>query len=91
MQANVMIERSMMFISELLSTQFSLSLSLSLSAGMNSIIVYVCHEVLEHYFPFSWVGQRDSHLSFLSANLVGTCTWMLIAYYWYLIGFFVKI
>ena len=65
--------------------------SLSLSTGMNSIIVYVGHEVFEDYFPFSWVGHRDSHLSFLSSNLIGTCMWMIIAYYWYLIGFFVKI
>jgi heparan-alpha-glucosaminide N-acetyltransferase len=62
-----------------------------LFAGMNSIIVYVGHEMFEDYFPFSWVGHRDTCLSFLSSNLVGTCMWMLIAYYWYLIGFFVKI
>jgi hypothetical protein len=47
--------------------------------------------MFEDYFPFSWVGHRDTCLSFLSSNLVGTCMWMLIAYYWYLIGFFLKI
>ncbi|XP_064387254.1 heparan-alpha-glucosaminide N-acetyltransferase-like isoform X2 [Halichondria panicea] len=59
--------------------------------GMNSILVYVSHEVFQDYFPFSWPHQTDTHLIFLSANLVGTGLWMLIAYYCYYIEFFVKI
>ncbi|XP_064388677.1 uncharacterized protein LOC135336731 isoform X2 [Halichondria panicea] len=59
--------------------------------GMNSILVYVSHEVFQDYFPFSWPHQTDTHLIFLSANLVGTGLWMLIVYYCYYIEFFVKI
>ena len=55
------------------------------------MIIYVGHEVFEDFIPFSWIGHRVSHLSFLSSNLVGACMWMLIAYYWYFVGFFVKI
>ncbi len=60
-------------------------------AGMNSILVYVSHEVFQDYFPFRWPHQEDTHLLFLSANLMGTALWMLIAYYCYYIQFFVKI
>ena len=61
------------------------------AAGMNSILVYVGSELLEHYFPFSWEGRENSHLELLSSNLVGVSLWLLISYYWYWIGFFVKI
>ena len=60
-------------------------------AGMNSIIVYVGSELLQNYFPFSWKGQSDSHLNLLAANLVAVSIWLIISYYWYWIGFFVKI
>ena len=60
-------------------------------AGMNSIIVYVGSELLQSYFPFSWEGQNDSHLNLLAANLVAVSIWLIISYYWYWIGFFVKI
>lgn len=64
---------------------------MSLPAGMNSILIYVGHEVLGGYFPFQWPHQEDNHLIFLSANLVAIGLWMLIAFYCYLIGFYVKI
>ena len=54
-------------------------------------MVYVGSELLQGYFPFSWSSQGDSHAQFLSANLVGVACWLLIAYYWHWIGFFVKI
>ena len=60
-------------------------------AGMNSIIVYMGSELLQNYFPFSWEGQNDSHLNLLAANLVAVSIWLVISYYWYWIGFFVKI
>ena len=60
-------------------------------AGMNSIIVYVGSELLHNYFPFSWKEQSDSHLNLLAANLVAVSIWLIISYYWYWIGFFVKI
>jgi len=58
---------------------------------MNSIIVYVGSELLQGYFPFSWKEQSDSHLNMLAANLIGVSIWLLISFYWYWIGFFVKI
>ena len=60
-------------------------------AGMNSIIVYMGSELLQNYFPFSWEGQNDSHLNLLAANLVAVSIWLVTSYYWYWIGFFVKI
>lgn len=58
---------------------------------MNSILVYMCSEVFQGFFPFSWTQQNDSHLKLLSANLVAVSVWVLLSYYWYRIGFFVKI
>ena len=58
---------------------------------MNSIIVYVGHELFGEYFPFGVYNQEQSHLTFLAANLVAVSIWMLISYYWFSIGFFVKI
>ena len=45
--------------------------------------------LLQSYF--SWKGQSDSHLNLLAANLVAVSIWLIISYYWYWIGFFVKI
>ncbi len=59
--------------------------------GTNSIIVYVGHILLGGYFPFDIYQQEKTHLTYLTANLVAVCVWMLIAFYWYSIGFFVKI
>jgi len=58
---------------------------------MNSIIVYVGSELLKGYFPFSWQGQYDSHLKLLVANIISVSIWLVISYYFYCIGFFVKI
>ena len=58
------------------------------SAGMNSM--HVGSELLQGYFPFSWKEQSDSHLNMLAANLIGVSIWLLISFYWYWIGFFVK-
>ncbi len=62
-----------------------------LCAGMNSIIVYVGSEILQNYFPFSWYTHAPIHLDELATNVVGVCLWLIISYYWYCIGFFVKI
>jgi heparan-alpha-glucosaminide N-acetyltransferase len=59
--------------------------------GMNSILVYVGSEILQGYFPFSWQQQSNSHLDLLFANLIAVGLWILIAYYWFRIDFFVKI
>lgn len=59
--------------------------------GMNSIIVYVGHELLGDFFPFAVYNQENSHLTYLTANLVAVALWGLISYYWFCIKFFVKI
>ena len=59
--------------------------------GMNSILVYVGSEILQGYFPFSWKQQSDSHTKLLFANLAAVTLWIVIAYYWFTIGFFIKI
>lgn len=73
-------------------TSFPLPLFLTHAhTGMNSILVYAGSEILQGYFPFSWQQQSDSHLNLLFGNLVGVSLWIIIAYYWFSIGFFVKI
>ncbi|KAF7664073.1 hypothetical protein LDENG_00190400 [Lucifuga dentata] len=42
-------------------------------AGMNSILVYVGHEVFEEYFPFCWrMTNSQSHAEHLIQNIVAT-------------------
>ncbi|XP_059100481.1 heparan-alpha-glucosaminide N-acetyltransferase [Peromyscus eremicus] len=60
--------------------------------GMNSILVYVGHEVFENYFPFRWKLQDDqSHKEHLIQNIVATALWVLIAYILYKKKIFWKI
>ncbi|XP_062501623.1 heparan-alpha-glucosaminide N-acetyltransferase-like [Corticium candelabrum] len=58
--------------------------------GMNSILVYVGHEMVHRYFPFSWDAPQEQ-LDILAQSFVGTCLWVIIAYYLYVIDFFVKV
>ncbi|XP_059992328.1 heparan-alpha-glucosaminide N-acetyltransferase isoform X2 [Lagenorhynchus albirostris] len=52
--------------------------------GMNSILVYVGHEVFANYFPFQWrLGDNQSHREHLVQNIVATALWVLIAYVLY--------
>lgn len=52
--------------------------------GMNSILVYVGHEVFEDYFPFRWrMVNSQSHAEHLTQNLVATSCWVLISYLFY--------
>ncbi|XP_062902824.1 heparan-alpha-glucosaminide N-acetyltransferase isoform X1 [Mobula hypostoma] len=60
--------------------------------GMNSILVYVGHEVFEHYFPFRWKMLNDrSHGEHLAQNLVATIIWVIISYVLYKKKIFWKI
>ncbi|XP_069781944.1 heparan-alpha-glucosaminide N-acetyltransferase isoform X2 [Narcine bancroftii] len=60
--------------------------------GMNSILVYVGHEVFEHYFPFRWKMHNDqSHGEHLAQNLLATTIWVLISYILYKKKIFWKI
>ena len=65
---------------------------LYLIPGMNSILVYVGHEVLEDYFPFRWrMANSQSHAEHLTQNLVATSCWVLISYVLYRKKIFWKI
>ncbi|XP_052402417.1 heparan-alpha-glucosaminide N-acetyltransferase isoform X1 [Carassius gibelio] len=60
--------------------------------GMNSILVYVGHEVFEEYFPFRWkMANNQSHAEHLAQNLVATSIWVIIAYLLYRKKIFWKI
>ncbi|XP_027577494.1 heparan-alpha-glucosaminide N-acetyltransferase isoform X1 [Pipra filicauda] len=60
--------------------------------GMNSILVYIGHEVFENYFPFKWKMQdSQSHAEHLTQNLTATTLWVLISYLLYRRRIFWKI
>ncbi|XP_072526319.1 LOW QUALITY PROTEIN: heparan-alpha-glucosaminide N-acetyltransferase [Salminus brasiliensis] len=60
--------------------------------GMNSILVYVGHEVFENYFPFRWkMANSQSHAEHLAQNLLATSIWVLISYILYRKKIFWKI
>ncbi|KAM7167587.1 heparan-alpha-glucosaminide N-acetyltransferase isoform 2-T2 [Macrochelys suwanniensis] len=60
--------------------------------GMNSILVYVGHEVFENYFPFKWkMKDNQSHGEHLAQNLVATSIWVIISYLLYRKRIFWKI
>ncbi|KAI7811150.1 heparan-alpha-glucosaminide N-acetyltransferase isoform X1 [Triplophysa rosa] len=60
--------------------------------GMNSILVYVGHEVFEEYFPFRWkMSNNQSHAEHLTQNLLATSIWVFIAYLLYRKKIFWKI
>ncbi|XP_053559177.1 heparan-alpha-glucosaminide N-acetyltransferase [Bombina bombina] len=60
--------------------------------GMNSILVYVGHEVFENYFPFKWkMTDTQSHAEHLTQNLVATSIWVLISFILYRKRIFWKI
>ncbi|XP_046900987.1 heparan-alpha-glucosaminide N-acetyltransferase isoform X1 [Hypomesus transpacificus] len=60
--------------------------------GMNSILVYVGHEVFEDYFPFRWkMANSQSHAAHLTQNLLATSLWVLISFLLYRKKIFWKI
>jgi len=59
---------------------------------MNSILVYIGHEVLENYFPFKWkMRDSQSHAEHLTQNLTATTLWVIISYLLYRRRMFWKI
>jgi hypothetical protein len=61
---------------------------------MNSILIYCGHETFGEFFPFSWYQENGGgrlHGNLLAMNMVGTACWILLAFYYYKIKFFVKI
>uniref|UniRef100_A0A8B9SN78 Heparan-alpha-glucosaminide N-acetyltransferase n=1 Tax=Anas platyrhynchos TaxID=8839 RepID=A0A8B9SN78_ANAPL len=60
--------------------------------GMNSILVYIGHEVFEDYFPFKWrMRDSQSHAEHLTQNLIATTLWVIISYVLYRKRIFWKI
>ncbi len=61
--------------------------------GMNSILIYVGHELLAEYMPFSYkiYEQPLNHAHKIQENMLGISCWLLIAFYFYKIKFFVNI
>lgn len=57
---------------------------------MNSILVFMCHEILNFYFPFSW-DAPNTHGWQLFMNLTGVTCWVIITYRMYQLKFFVNI
>jgi heparan-alpha-glucosaminide N-acetyltransferase len=58
--------------------------------GMNSIIIYVLHEVFATYFPFAFHND-GSHYSILISNYSGLIFANLIAYIMYRLQIFIKL
>ncbi|KAH0627065.1 hypothetical protein JD844_002436 [Phrynosoma platyrhinos] len=60
--------------------------------GMNSILIYVGHEIFENYFPFKWkMHDTQSHSEHLAQNLIATSLWVFISYILYRKRIFWKI
>jgi heparan-alpha-glucosaminide N-acetyltransferase len=59
--------------------------------GMNSIMIYVGHSILQGYMPFSYMLTNLNHGAQLQMNVFGVLAWILIAFYCYKIKFFVKV
>ena len=61
-----------------------------LCTGMNSIAVYCGSELLQPYFPFSYLTP-NTYAHQLPMSIIGAVSWLIVAYYWFSIDFFVKI
>ena len=48
--------------------------------GMNSILLYIGHEICEDLFPFSWRLFTTTHTELLIMDIWGTGLWVLIGY-----------
>ncbi|VEN51452.1 unnamed protein product, partial [Callosobruchus maculatus] len=69
-----------------------------LFAGMNSIFLYIGHEVLDSHFPFRWYlhngyseDHRHTHFNALLSDTWGVAFWLFVAYYLYKIKFFLVV
>eukprot|EP01126_Amoeba_proteus_P050435 TRINITY_DN5957_c0_g1_i5.p1 TRINITY_DN5957_c0_g1~~TRINITY_DN5957_c0_g1_i5.p1 ORF type:complete len:480 (-),score=49.36 TRINITY_DN5957_c0_g1_i5:315-1754(-) len=59
--------------------------------GMNPILIYCGHEVLNSWPPFSWDLYEDTHGNRLFMNTFGVSMWLIIAYKMWWDNFFVAI
>ena len=51
-------------------------------SGMNSIVVYLCHEIFARYFPIQF-KVASTHASQLAMDIWGTAIWVTLAYVMY--------
>ncbi|KAL3284534.1 hypothetical protein HHI36_018692 [Cryptolaemus montrouzieri] len=51
--------------------------------GMNSLFLYVGHEIFKNTFPFGWKPVILTHGTFLFMNLWGTFLWVVISIFMY--------
>jgi len=58
--------------------------------GMNSIMIYCCHELLGGRFPFGYYAPNE-HGPQLAANLIAVTAWFIVAYRMFQLDFFVNI
>jgi len=57
-------------------------------AGMNSILMYIGHEMVSGMLPWSWKPFSESHAEQLTMNMWGAGLWMLTSYLLYKKRFF---
>ncbi|XP_047477399.1 heparan-alpha-glucosaminide N-acetyltransferase-like [Penaeus chinensis] len=60
-------------------------------AGMNSIVLYVGHEICGSLLPFSWQPVAQYHVYHLIMNLWGASLWVFIAYFLHLKKIYVSV
>ena len=60
--------------------------------GMNSILAYSFHGIFNEFFPFSYaLSSHPTHAQLLQRDFIGATCWLVVAYYWYSVDFFVKV
>ena len=57
---------------------------------MNSIVVYLCSEILQNYFPVQW-HVSNSHAALLPMHMWGAAVWTIMAAVMYYKGIFIAI
>ena len=57
---------------------------------MNSIVIYMCHEVFHDYFPVQF-NVADTHAAYLAVDIWGTTFWLIVASYMYYKKIFIAI
>jgi len=58
--------------------------------GLNAIMVYVGHELATGKFPFGF-DTSGRHFPAIFSSLLGVTLWVILAYYWFTIKWFVKV
>lgn len=56
---------------------------LSSTIGMNSLVVYVCHDVFYRFFPVNWHMENPMHWHLLLKAVWDTAIWVVLAYILY--------